>query len=291
MVRGFASIFGDAKTVHLVVSQEATSYKPEMQWLAEQLNPRGGATFNVCSSTFTAFADGDAVYRFFELFDLSNVANAKQIFELAAEKKIRLTPPPKPLFEEKMLFALLWNRNLQSFWRQELGEGFLARLKKIIPYTWLVDPLPLPPHAALPELNLTDWSQLKTLSQKERDLILKVSGFSENAWGARGVFLGSDLSQADWSAAVDAALRNFASSPSVLQRFEKPKTVDASWFDFTKNAVAPMKGRVRLCPYYFVSGDGDTARPQLGGVLATIVPADKKIVHGMSDAILAPCAA
>mgnify|MGYP001000195944 CR=1 FL=1 len=88
------------------------------------------------------------------------------------------TPPPKPVFEEKMLFALLWNRNLAGFWRQELGEGFLARLKKLIPYTWLVDPAPLPPHAAIPELNLTDWQQLKTLSQKERDLILKVSGFS-----------------------------------------------------------------------------------------------------------------
>ena len=34
-----------------------------------------------------------------------------------------------------------------------------------------------------------------------------------------------------------------------------------------------MKGRVRLCPYYFVSGEGDAARPQLGGVLATINPA------------------
>jgi hypothetical protein len=64
--------------------------------------------------------------------------------------------------------------------------------------------------------------------------------------------------------------------------------VDASWFDFEKNAVIPIKGRVRLCPYYFVSGEGDAARPQLGGVLATIVPADKKIVHGMTDSILAP---
>jgi hypothetical protein len=290
MTQGFASIFGDAKQVHLVVSQEAATYKPEMAWIAEQLNQRGGATFNLQPSTFNHFGDGDAVYRFFELFDLPNVANAKQIFELAAEKKIRLTPPPKPVFEEKMLFALLWNRNLQNFWRQELGEGFLARLKKVIPYTWLVDPTPLPPHAAIPELNLTDWSQLKTLSQKERDLILKVSGFSEIAWGARGVFLGSDLSQADWSAAVDAALKNFETSPSVLQRFHKPSQVEASWFDFAKNEVVPMKGRARLCPYYFVSGEGDAARPTLGGVLATIVPADKKIVHGMADAVLAPCA-
>jgi hypothetical protein len=286
MLRGFESIFGDAKQVNIVVSEEAATYRPEMEWLASQI---GNSKFKIQNSKFEGFADGDAVYRFFELFDLANVANAKRIFELAAEKKIRLTPPPKPMFEEKMLFALLWNRNLQNFWRQELGEGFLARLKKVIPYTWLMDPTPLPPQAAIPELNLTDWAQLKTLSQKERDLILKVSGFSENAWGARGVFLGSDLSQADWSAAVDAALKNFESSPSVLQRFHKPSMVEASWFDFAKNEVVPMKGRARLCPYYFVSGEGDAARPALGGVLATIVPADKKIVHGMSDAILAPC--
>jgi hypothetical protein len=287
MIRGFESIFGDAKQVHIVVSEEAKTYRPEMEWLAGQMK---NSEFRIQNSEFSDFKEGDAVYRFFELFDLKNIASAKKIFELAAEKKIRVTPPPKPMFEEKMLFALLWNRNLHNFWRQELGEGFLARLKKVVPYTWLMDPTPLPPHAAIPVLELTDWSQLKALSQKERDLILKVSGFSENAWGARGVFLGSDLPQSDWSAAVDAALRNFESSPSVLQRFHKPTLVDAGWFDFTKNELVPMKGRTRLCPYYFVSGEGDNLRSELGGVLATIVPADKKIVHGMTDAILTPCA-
>jgi len=286
MLRGFEQIFGSAGTVHLIVSEEAATYRPEMAWVAGQL---GADRFQVHDATFTDFKEGDAVYRFFELFDLPNVPNAATIFELAAAKKIRLTPPPKPVFEEKMLFALLWNRNLQEFWRQELGESFLKQLKKLTPYTWLMDPAPLPPHAAIPELNLTDWRQLMALSQKERDLILKVSGFSAQAWGARGVHLGSDLSQADWSAAVTEALRNFESSPSVLQRFHKPALVESAWFDFEKHAVVPMKGRVRLCPYYFVAGEGDAARPQLGGVLATIVPADKKIVHGMSDAILAPC--
>ena len=285
MTRGFESIFGGVKQVHIVVSEEAATYRPEMEWLAAQL----GTRFTVHDSRITGFADGSAVYRFFELFDLANVANWKKILELAVTGKIRLTPPPKPAFEEKMLFALLWNRNLQQFWRQELGEGFLSRLKKVIPYTWLVDPAPLPPHAAIPELNLTDWQQLKTLSQKERDLILKVSGFSEHAWGARGVYLGSDLSHAGWSAAVDRAISSFETSPFVLQRYEKPRLVEAQWFDFAKNELVPMKGRARLCPYYFVSGEGDAARPQLGGVLATICPPDKKIIHGMTDAILAPC--
>ena len=59
--------------------------------------------------------------------------------------------------------------------------------------------------------------------------------------------------------------------------------------DAASGATIPMPGRVRLCPYYFVAGDYESARPQLGGVLATLVPADKKIVHGIRDAILAPC--
>jgi hypothetical protein len=286
MLRGFASIFDDAPSVHIVVSEEAATYRPEMTWVANQL---GGLRFNIRDTNFSAFADGDAVYRFFELFDAANVPNAKQIFELAAGRRIHLTPPPKPIFEEKMLFALLWNRNLQSFWRQELGENFSNRLRRLAPYTWMVDPSPLPPQAAIPELNLTDWSQLKTLSQKERDLILKVSGFSPHAWGARGVYLGSDLSHADWAAAVDKAIASFGHSPYVLQRYHKPGLVDAQWFDFERSQVVPMKGRVRLCPYYFVNGQAEAARAELGGVLATICPPDKKIIHGMTDAIFAPC--
>ena len=252
---------------------------------------RAARKFKVQSSKFSDFAEGDAIYRFFELFDLANVQNAKQIFSLAAEKKVRLTPPPKPIFEEKLLLALLWNRNLRGFWRQELGEGFLQRLLKVVPYTWVIDPTPLPPHGAIPELNLTDWQQLKTMSQRERDLIQKVSGYSEEAWGARGVYLGSDLSTADWSVAVDKALAEWGRSPFVLQRYHKPRVVESSYFDFPSNQLVPMPGRVRLCPYYFVVGENDSARAQLGGVLATVCPADKKIIHGMKDAILAPCSA
>jgi hypothetical protein len=285
MLRGFAGIFGDAATVNIVVSEESATYGPEMKWLAAQL---GQERFKVRDANFTEFTDGDAAYRFFELFDAPNVPSAARLFGLAAEKKIRLTPPPKPLFEEKMLFALLWNRNLRSFWRQELGESFFNRLLKLVPYSWVVDPAPLPPQGAVPELNLTDWSQLKGLSQRERELILKISGFSPKAWGARGVYLGNDLSHAEWAAAVDTAIDSFATSPHILQRYQKPALVDFQWFDFAKEQVVPMPGRVRLCPYYFVAGDGDAARAELGGVLATVCPADKKIIHGMTEAVLAP---
>ena len=286
MLKGFASIFGSVERVQIVVSEEASTYRPEMEWIANQM---GNERFQVRDSRFQDFAEGDAIYRFFELFDVPNVLNASKIFSLALEKRIRLTPPPKPIFEEKMLFALLWNRNLRSFWRQELGEGFLNRLQAIVPYSWLVDPTPLPPHAAIPELNLTGWQQLKTLSQRERELVLKVSGFSPDAWGARGVYAGNDLSTADWSAAVDKALSAFHQSPYILQRFHNTRIMKSRYYDFSSRQLIRMPGRVRLCPYYFVSGDGDAARANLGGVLATICPADKKLIHGMREAILAPC--
>ncbi len=288
MVQGFSGIFGNAERVHIIVSEESASYQPEMRWLAQQAGP---GRFQVRDTQFSNFNEGDAVYRFFELFDLANVKNAEQIFSQAAERKISLTPPPKPIFEEKMLFALLWNRNLQPFWRRELGESFFEKLLKITPYSWIVDPAPLPPQGAYPEIQLTDWNQLKELSQKQRDLILKVSGYSEQAWGARGVYLGSDLALPEWSVAVDQALANFQQSPFILQRYQKPKTVPFEWYDFESETTVAMPGRVRLCPYYFVHGQAESARAQLGGVLATVCPADKKIIHGMTDAVLAPCVA
>src|SRR2546427_1050860 len=38
MLQGFAGIFGNAPTVHIVVSEEAATYRPEMTWVANQLD-------------------------------------------------------------------------------------------------------------------------------------------------------------------------------------------------------------------------------------------------------------
>jgi hypothetical protein len=291
MTNGFAGIFADTPKVHIVVSEESATYRPEMDWLANTLNQSDPARFEVRDTSPFTPSTGSAVYRFFELFDWANVPVANSLADLALNRQIQLTPPPKPLFEEKLLFALLWNRHLLPFWRRELGERFFADLQKLVPQTWLLDPTPIPPHAAIPGLELSSWHELKSLSQRDRHLILKVSGFSDAAWGARGVYLGSDLSAPDWARVVDEALEAFPRSPFILQRYAKPKSIDAAYFDFTRNELLPMPGRVRLCPYYFVHGNGDDARAHLGGVLATICPADKKIIHGMRDAILAPCIA
>jgi len=288
MLEGFDSIFGDAAKVHIVVSEESSTYRPEMEWLAQQLTIKGRTCVLRDASPFTP-ADGEAVYRFFELFDIAHVPAAESLFQLAVQKRILLTPPPRCFLEEKMLLGLLWNRRLREFWRQELGSSFYERLLQLTPRTWIVDPTPLPPHGAIPELNLSGWAELKTLSQRDRNLVLKVSGFSPQAWGARGVYLGNDLSAPDWSAAVDRVLTEFLQSPYILQRYENTRRVHSQWVDFSQSKLIEQEGRARLCPYYFVTGDEPHQRTVLGGVLATVCPANKKIIHGMSEAVMAPC--
>jgi hypothetical protein len=285
MLQGFSSIFGNAKRVKIVVSKESSTYLPEMQWMASKL----GEKFNVYSEDYTGFQTGDAVYRFFELFDFENINNFKLLVDLSLNDTIYITPPLKSFLEEKMWFAFLWNRNLRQFWRKELGESFFERLLKIVPYSWIIDPTPLPPQGAYPKIELTDWSQLKMLSQKQRNLILKISGFSEIAWGARGVFLGSDISSEDWAKVVDVAIKSFNKNPYILQEYKKPMRFKVSGYKPLEDKMLEFEGRVRLSPYYFVSGDWSNARAKLCGILATICPSDKKIIHGMKDSVLAPC--
>ena len=287
MIDGFSGIFGNAEKIRMIVSDESATYRPEMKWIAEQI---GGDRCSVHDQNYMNFNEGDAVYRFFELFDLENIPAAETIFQLATEQKIKITAPPKTFLEEKMTFGLFHNRNLSDVWRQQLGDNFKNTLETLLPQTWIVDPEPIPPQAAYPGINLTDWNQLKDLSQKERNLILKISGFSDQAWGARGVWLGSDLPREEWTEAVVQAIAGYKESPRILQRYHHPIQTDFEWFNFENRKPQPMQGRVRLCPYYFVHGEWDSAQTTLGGVLATICPSDKKIIHGMSDAILAPCA-
>jgi hypothetical protein len=136
----------------------------------------------------------------------------------------------------------------------------------------------------IPQLEIHDWGEAGRFTQKERDLLIKVSGFSPLGWGSRGVTVGSDLPQAEWVRQLEEALASFASSPRIMQRFHKARLIEHPYWNRDDDNTKMMRGRVRLCPYFFVEKD----EVRLRGILATIVPADKKLLHGMRDAILAP---
>ena len=283
MLDGFHSVLPNGGDI--VISHEAATYRPEMEWIAARLKDRHrDLEWRVVAAENYEPQDDRAVYRFFELFDLPNIPNIDNTLRANAEGRITITPPIKPYLEEKMWFALFWMQPLREFWRRELGEKYFIKLQEVIPYSWLLDPTPLPQHAVIPRLEIHDWREAAKLSQKDRDLLLKVSGFSPLGWGSRGIALGADLPHAEWEQRIEHALETFEQSPTILQRFHKGRLFEHRYWDPESGELKTMKGRVRLCPYFFVEQD----RVKLRGALATIVPADKKFLHGMRDAILAP---
>jgi len=319
-----------APVIALLVSDEAATYRPEMRWLAQELQkrerrvcclrpedvfPLGGALFFDVEGTPEKI---DVIYRFFELFDLGNIRTAPYFLEAWANGEVAIAPPMRPFQEEKLALALFHHHLLQDFWTENVGARSLKLLRQLIPMSWVMDPTPLPPGAVLdgPRVGgraLADWSQLAHASQKERDLIIKISGFHETAWGARSVVLGSDCSREEWQAGIERALRLAPTNLHVLQEYQKPRRVrhpvyrpaadpamagaparaagstdatpGAAGADASAVAVAKEEGRLRLCPYYFVIG----GEVRLSGALATFCPPDKKIIHGMQDAVLLPC--
>ena len=117
-------------------------------------------------------------------------------------------------------------------------------------------------------------------------MIIKISGFHPNAWGARSVTLGSDSSREEWKRAIEQAIAMANTSPYILQLYAKPSRQRHPIYE-DDGTLLQMESRVRLCPYYFV--DEKAQQTRLGGILATLCPADKKIIHGMKDAALLPC--
>ena len=287
--------------VAIAVSDESADYRPEMAWMARALRSEGLEATCVHPRELIFDEEGlwleedarrrrvDVLWRFYELFDLRNVPKSDLILYAARKRMVRVSPPFKPFLEEKLALALLHHPELETFWESELGGGF-ALLKRLVPPTWVMDPSPVPPHAEICGLRfrgrpVRDYRELAEATQSERRLVLKPSGFSPLSWGSRGVVVGHDVSREVWSEALETALRSFHSSPWILQEFREGRRVEVPYHDPRTGREGMLSGRARLCPYYYVCGD----QVRLAGVLATVCSDEKKLIHGMKDAVMTVC--
>ncbi len=282
VVEAFRTAF---PTEDFLVSREAADYQPEMRWLAERLGD-GRQVLNPWAID-PAELTGKQVYRFFELFDLDQVEQSSELLTMAAAGELSFTAPLKPFLEEKLWLALFWAPSLQGYWEEQLSAAEVELLRRCIPHGWVVDPAALPVTAEIAGLGAADWEEVMGFGRKERELVLKISGFSELGWGSRGVFIGHDLTPTEWRTALQRAVAGFSTHPHLMQRFHQAKLVEHPAWDPAAGVSRWVKSRVRLCPYYFAQPGTDQVT--LGGALATVCPADKKRLHGMRDAMMLPC--
>ena len=270
MLAGFGSVLPPGGAVAL--ADEAADYGGEMRWLVDQLE--GGR--EVVRAEDLQAEEQRPLYRFFELFDWENLP----FLQAFADRKSIIQAPLKAHLEEKLWLALFHTPGLKRAWQSHLRDAQWQRLRKLIPQGWVMEPMDLPPQACLPGLEISTWDELMNFSQRERELVLKVSGFDPLCWGSRGVSIGHDLPQKEWQERISSALAD-RKRAWILQKFSTTSVIQH--LVHTSDGVKEMAGRVRLCPYYFTDTSGKT---RLCGCLVTIVPVDKKKIHGMSDGIL-----
>ena len=122
----------------------------------------------------------------------------------------------------------------------------------------------------------------KSMSQRERDLILKISGFSEKAWGARGVYLGSDLSQPNGAQLSKKHCDHSQHRLTSCKNSTNPVWPKRNTSISKRTKLSPCPAACVFAPTISSKAKATPRAPLSVVVLATICPADKKIIHGMS---------
>jgi len=92
-----------------------------------------------------------------------------------------------------MLSAFLWMGQLHGFWREQLGDRYWRRYARSSPNLDRRSDAAAATRGRFPSLGIHDWHEMARFSQKQRELVLKIIGYTEHAWGSRGVYVGHDL--------------------------------------------------------------------------------------------------
>ena len=306
---GLASLFSDLAghphpVAAIVVSEESADYRAELTWLAQRITASSIATVYCVGpqdiifteqALFVRLPDGreekiDVLYRNFEMFDLLNVPKWELMFYAARKNRVHITPPPKAQLEEKLAFALLHHPLLEEYWRAELDATTFERLLHADAAN--VDPrsstAPAASRNSLTERLRKAGKQLGSAHQTR-----KIGArFSRETLG----FLRTRVGRARRKDRKRSLARRVAGSTArcacgLLDHTTYSCSVSA------RVGVSKRSGGIarttRSKRWTDASGYHPTTLPdghaKLGGVLATVAPADKRLIHGMRDAVMAPC--
>lgn len=185
--------------------------------------------------------------------------------------------------------ALLCAAPLQSLWARELRSSNLRFLRDLLPFTWIVDPSPLPHQAVLPRLKVRSFAELDDPGSGLPHLALKPALESEAPaeWIIR-----SRVPAQDWSRALQRALAGYPEHPWLLQEVvESDRAVQPAWKG-KSGTMEEISGDVSLRAYYVELGGKVTTT----GIVAEIGEGRKEGEKEKGErpeklAVLAPCLA
>ena len=266
----------------LMYTAHTSKYKGQLEYLAQQLRMIGMDAVVIQSDSTKKDDNGvltyngrslKGVYRGFYLHESVKNPILRDVLE---SQTLTVFPPVLPRLEEKALMGMLFDPEFEDYFQGELGAKSFSILKRIFPKTWIMDKKFKPTNFPY---GIKEWEDFSNLSRRQRQYVLKVSGFSNESSWAKGVTFMGRLSKDRCDAIIKRALDS--DDTYVIQEFRKGIKFKHPYFDFHARMLKTMHGRVRLTPYYSVQ-DG-----KLLTAKATMCE-NTDYVHAMVDSINVP---
>lgn len=253
---------GKTGSYAIVYSDHTAKYQGQLEYLANELQKRGINIEAVKDSDITE--DYDGIYRGFYLHEAVHNPRLQELLE-----DTHVLPPVAPRLEEKALMGMMFDPEFEDYFKQMAG---FETLKNIMPKTWVLS------EDNVPE-EFDSWDDLVNMSRRQRQYVLKISGFSDDGSWGRGVTFLSRLSKEDCARAIKEAMESDATY--IIQEFKKGSKFEHPYFDFNAEEIKTMKGKVRCTPYYSVR-DGSLLTAK------TTMCENTDFIHAMTHSINVP---
>ena len=261
MLDGFATVLPQGGDI--LVSEESATYRPEMEWLVRQLNTRfPERSWKVLPAENYQPQAGRDVYRFFELFDLPNLPGIGALMEAAGRGRAYCDAAVQALSRGEDVVRAFLAPAAARFLAARVGRQIFSA--PATDHSLHLDPGPDSAAAACRHSAARN-------SRLEGCGAIQPEGARSVAQGERifAVRLGEPRGRARGRSApcgMAAANRGRADRISSASRRSCSVFIKAACSIIRigiaeTDELKTMRGRVRLCPYYFVeAGEGDAAR-------------------------------
>ncbi len=233
-----------SKNGAIVHSNKTKAYKGQLDYLANKLfsgNDRSWTFEHIDNHE----ANGIGLYRAFYLSEYLADSKINNLISCQLDKE-NTNPSITPHLEEKAIMALLWDKRFENFYIRELGQATFNRLRVSIPETWIIGQEQYFSRGLPRDVQTT--LELVGGLRKNRELVIKPSGFDPQASWAEGVNLLHEKSSETAKEIVLNAIQK-TSTLTVVQKFHKGRK-EILQYENNQGGLTEMQVKLRITPYY-----------------------------------------
>jgi hypothetical protein len=234
-----------SRSGQIVFSDKTKSYKGQLEYTAQKIFSNEKQNWSATHIHDFDISSTQPMYRAFYLSESLMDDSVNQLVNLRLQSG-DITPSITPHLEEKAILALIWDRRFENFYKKQLGETSFNQLREHIPKTWIIGQ---EEHFSpgMPK-GISTTIDLAGQTRKNRQFVVKPSGFSANSSWAEGVSLMHEKSS-EKATQILTDVCQTTSHLYVVQEFHQGQKRTMNYHD-NEGETQQIAAKIRVTPYY-----------------------------------------